>query len=211
MCIRDRDNGAVEELSLTEMQMDYPDLYEIVKEYTSTMTSEPEEVNTDHTKLTKTYTLTNKLSGAKEAVWHKQWQDGYNLDKNLRPDIYLEIYRKSKDEVTRLDTVSYRWEYLDEDIASGNEGGEKLERQWHWHAVAEGLPKYDNDGYEITYYAAVSYTHPDVYKRQLRGRMTGLSRCQPARMSLTMPDLWCTRQCRAKKQRNIELYLRENL
>ena len=110
-------------------------------------------MNTDHTKLTKTYTLTNKLSGAKEAVWHKQWQDGYNLDKNLRPDIYLEIYRKSKDEVTRLDTVSYRWEYLDEDIASGNEGGEKLERQWHWHAVAEGLPKYDNDGYEITYYA----------------------------------------------------------
>lgn len=151
--IQEGDNGAVEELSLTEMQMDYPDLYEIVKEYTSTMTSEPEEVNTDHTKLTKTYTLTNKLSGAKEAVWHKQWQDGYNLDKNLRPDIYLEIYRKSKDEVTRLDTVSYRWEYLDEDIASGNEGGEKLERQWHWHAVAEGLPKYDNDGYEITYYA----------------------------------------------------------
>ena len=151
--IQKEDNGAVEELSLTEMQRDYPDLYEIVKEYTSTMTSGPEEVNTDHTKLTKTYTLTNKLSGAKEAVWHKQWQDGYNLDKNLRPDIYLEIYRKSKDEVTRLDTVSYRWEYLDEDIASGNEGGEKLKRQWHWHAVAEGLPKYDNDGYEITYYA----------------------------------------------------------
>ena len=95
--IQKEDNGAVEELSLTEMQRDYPDLYEIVKEYTSTMTSGPEEVNTDHTKLTKTYTLTNKLSGAKEAVWHKQWQDGYNLDKNLRPDIYLEIYRKSKE------------------------------------------------------------------------------------------------------------------
>ena len=90
--------------------------------------------------------VTNKLSGTKDVSFHKTWIDHYVyriLDK--RPDIYLTLYRLDN-ETGKLDSTPYydrNWRELD---------GTKYE-EYQWTCHFEDLPKYDEEGREIFYYA----------------------------------------------------------
>lgn len=90
--------------------------------------------------------VTNKLSGTKDVSFHKTWIDHYVyriLDK--RPDIYLTLYRLDN-ETGKLDSTPYydrNWRELD---------GTKYE-EYQWTCHFKELPKYDDKGREIFYYA----------------------------------------------------------
>ena len=108
-------------------------------------------------------TVTNRLSGTKSVLWHKQWKDAYNYQNGLRPDIYLDIYQVTHvldnqgNPTTQVSLyqANYHWTYLDDDQQGGDH---LLSPIYHWHAVFSSLPKYDSLGYEIYYYA-VENTH----------------------------------------------------
>lgn len=72
----------------------------------------------------QTMTVTNRLSGTKSVLWHKQWKDAYNYQNGLRPDIYLDIYQvthvrdnqgKPTTQVS-LYQANYHWTYLKDDV-----------------------------------------------------------------------------------------------
>lgn len=92
-------------------------------------------------------TANNRLVGTKEASWHKLWKDAYRYDLNQRPDIYLDIYRVVHTSASgsavqiELYQADYRWTAKEDDGTNS------------WTATITGLPKYDEYGYEITYYA----------------------------------------------------------
>ena len=93
--------------------------------------------------------MTNALSGTKEVVFWKEWNDAYRYKRNERPDIYLELYR------------------LYHETGESGTAGEKLEdlyldRTWTFtseeisYCEFGNLNKYDSLGYEIIYYAKES-------------------------------------------------------
>ena len=95
--------------------------------------------------------VTNALTGTKEVVFWKEWNDAYRYKRNERPDIYLELYRlyhetgesetaKEKLEDLYLDRT---WTFTSEEISYCEFGN---------------LDKYDDLGYEIFYYAQERYT-----------------------------------------------------
>ena len=72
----------------------------------------------------QTITVSNRLSGTKSVLWHKQWKDTYNYENGLRPDIYLDIYQvthvrdnqgKPTTQVS-LYQANYHWTYLKDDV-----------------------------------------------------------------------------------------------
>ena len=99
----------------------------------------------------QTVSVTNALTGTKEVVFWKEWNDAYRYKRNERPDIYLELYRlyhetgesetaKEKLEDLYLDRT---WTFTSEEISYCEFGN---------------LDKYDDLGYEIFYYAQERYT-----------------------------------------------------
>lgn len=92
----------------------------------------------------QTIPISNGLTGSKSVSWHKVWRDGYTSANGQRPDIYLDIYQMAQGgEMPRLELyqANYKWEREGEDTADC------------WTAVLSRVPRYDQAGYEITYYA----------------------------------------------------------
>lgn len=113
----------------------------------------PYKVGANHALDTQDFTITNKLSATTTVNWYTLWQDDYAYETGNRPDIYLDIYATIhvKDEdgnVTTQTSVyrrNYRWEY-----------NEEIDRQNFWICTLEGLPQYDDLGYEIVYSAVMN-------------------------------------------------------
>lgn len=120
-------------------------------EYSMSLDDASYTVGNNYTGDQQKVTMTNRLSGTKNILWHKQWQDNYNYQAGQRPDIYLTIYRGRSNNLTDVSeyTTLYRW--LTPENGEGT--GEEMDKLHHWHAVVSGVPKYDNDGYELTYFA----------------------------------------------------------
>lgn len=93
--------------------------------------------------------VTNALSGTKEVVFWKEWNDAYRYKRNERPDIYLELYRLHH-ETGESGTAEEKLENL------------YLDRTWTFtseeisYCEFGNLNKYDSLGYEIIYYAKES-------------------------------------------------------
>ena len=64
-------------------------------DYQSAYTKNEYVVGAQHTNDSQTVEITNRLTAVKNIHWHKQWNDNYNYDSQLRPDIYLDIYRRA--------------------------------------------------------------------------------------------------------------------
>ena len=93
--------------------------------------------------------VTNRLQETKTVNWHKEWYDEYAYAGNLRPDIYLNIYKveHNKDGSAKTPEIyvrDYRWVY---------KAGPGTDQKSNWTAQISGLPRYDDYGYEIFYYA----------------------------------------------------------
>ena len=156
-------DGSGRELSRTELAQKFPEAYALIRSYSTGYSDEKYLVGEHHDSDSQTMTVTNRLSGTKSVLWHKQWKDTYNYENGLRPDIYLDIYQVTHVRDNQgipttqvsLYQANYHWTYLEDDVWNGDQ---LLSPIYHWHAVFSSLPKYDSLGYEIYYYA-VENTH----------------------------------------------------
>lgn len=105
---------------------------------------------------TAEYKFDNQREGTKDVTFHTKWYDTYvNKTLNQRPDIYLTLYRTVYD-YDNLDddgnpTVSY--EQFDDYEAYAWQTDSEHRKSYNQKAVIKDLPKYDDHGREIFYYA----------------------------------------------------------
>ena len=123
----------------------------LLADYQSAYTKNEYVVGAQHTNDSQTVEITNRLTAVKNIHWHKQWHDNYNYDSQLRPDIYLDIYRKSDAPGSQLEKYEddYQWTYQN---ASAHPDS-SISKRHHWVANIYDVDKYDAQGYEWHYYA----------------------------------------------------------
>ncbi len=126
-------------------------LSDLWADYSMSLSGASYDIGECYTGDTQKITMTNRLSGTKNLLWHKQWQDDYNYTSGQRPDIYLSIYcgRANDSDNIKEYSTQYRWTTPSNGVADDNE----MSKLHHWHAVVSGVPKYDEDGYELKYFA----------------------------------------------------------
>ena len=140
------EDGSYRELTAEELQTNYPRLYELYSEYRMEMTSKY-EVGALHDGDVQTVTVKNSLGGVKDVSWKKLWQDYYTYGNNERPDLYLDLYQLKHESAEAESAVLT--EYQKNYLWTQKEG----ELTTNWTATFTDLPKYDEFGYEIVYYA----------------------------------------------------------
>lgn len=92
------------------------------------------------------YSITNQKSYTKTVSFHKTWIDEYTYTKDLRPDIYLTLYKTQYDRQGNVTIVMC--DYIDQKWVKTNEDSD-----YEWTCYFQNLPKYDEKGNEIFYYA----------------------------------------------------------
>ena len=131
-----------------ELEAQYPDLYNLWKEYTAAYetTYVADVGHQANTHDTQTIHWTNTRAYTKTVTWNKEWKDDFAHNNDLRPDIYLDVYQVSH-------------------VSDGAGGVEKqikevmadlkwtAEQDNSWTVTLSGVQKYDALGYEITYFA----------------------------------------------------------
>lgn len=102
----------------------------LLADYQSAYTKNEYVVGDRHTNDSQTVEITNRLTAVKNIHWHKQWHDNYNYDSKLRPDIYLDIYRKSDAPNSQLEEYEddYQWTYQN---ASAHPDS-SISKRHHW-------------------------------------------------------------------------------
>ena len=113
----------------------------------------------------QSFDITNRLGGTKDVTWYALWQDEYAYESGNRPDVFLNIYRTvhvkgddgSIDKKTEAAILNYRWENV--------KGVDGVDPATFWQCIVDNLPKYDDYGYEIKYYAEMQalVTAEDFY------------------------------------------------
>ena len=153
----------VEDSALKEL------LAELFEDLTVTVTQESYTENDgNHINDDQQITITNKLSGTKSIKFHKQWNDTYAFDSGKRPDLYLTLYQLTGDNLI-TEYREYHWDKSlqteegeggqqgqgEETEEPSQEGGTETQAQdnYYWTCIFNNLPKYDEDGNEIFYYA----------------------------------------------------------
>lgn len=132
------------------------------RDYSSSVKAGPYEVSDDHALDTQDFTLSNKLSATKDVSWYALWLDDFAYSEGTRPDIYLNIYARkhvkdaNENESTTTEWIirDYRWTY-DESEGSGGDD-DYINEKTFWKCTIENLPKYDDLGYEIEYFAVMN-------------------------------------------------------
>lgn len=135
-------------------------LKELLSDLSMTVTQESYTENDgNHINDTQQIAMTNRLSGAKTIEFHKQWNDVYAFESGKRPDLYLTLYRWNGTELKAIYS-DFRWEkntVVDGSGEGGQEepGGVQTQDQnnYYWTCIFSDLPKYDDAGNEIFYYA----------------------------------------------------------
>ncbi len=133
----------------TEVEVVPQDIQDRLNQYSRTVGETKYEVGPNHAQDKASIDVTNRLQETKTVNWHKEWYDEYAYAGNLRPDIYLNIYKVEHDEngdpkTPEIYVRDYRWVY---------EAGTGTDQKSNWTAQISGLPRYDDYGYEILYYA----------------------------------------------------------
>lgn len=133
----------------TEVEVVPQDIQDRLNQYSRTVGETKYEVGPNHAQDKASIDVTNRLQETKTVNWHKEWYDEYAYAGNLRPDIYLNIYKVEHDEngdpkTPEIYVRDYRWVY---------EAGAGTDQKSNWTAQISGLPRYDDYGYEILYYA----------------------------------------------------------
>lgn len=142
--VKEGENG-----TWTEVEVVPQDIQNLLNQYSRTVGETKYEVGPNHAQDKASIDVTNRLQETKTVNWHKEWYDEYAYAGNLRPDIYLNIYKveHNKDGSAKTPEIyvrDYRWVY---------EEGTGTDQKSNWTAQISGLPRYDDYGYEILYYA----------------------------------------------------------
>lgn len=177
------------EVTLSEMQTDYPDLYALWSDYTDPEFEWDYDNNVDgrHTLDIQTLKVTNRRNTPKNVSWTKVWMDNYTNESGLRPDLYLDIYRVVHVAVTTTsggETGSTSTEGgTDPSTGQEPETTTTYERRieyvgssgdWQrngdnntWTLTLENVDAFDDHGFAIYYYAVERTTQPaDRYDYQ---------------------------------------------
>lgn len=110
------------------------------------------------------YAFDNQRVGTKDVTFHTKWYDTYvNETLNQRPDVYLTLCRTVYD-YSNLDAdgnpaVSY--EPFDDYEAYAWQTDSENRKSYNQKAVIKNLPKYDDHGREIFYYATAKTSVAD--------------------------------------------------
>ncbi len=108
----------------------------------------------------QTFSAVNALTGEKDVFFWKEWNDAYRLQRGERPDIYLSLYQvkhdaDGKEKAPESVYLDRRWQFRDDWISLCDFGA---------------MPKYDEYGFEIIYYAQEkilvnkeAFDYTDVY------------------------------------------------
>ena len=133
----------------TEVEVVPQDIQDRLNQYSRTVGETTYVVGDNHAQDKAYIDVTNRLQETKTVNWHKEWYDEYAYAGNLRPDIYLNIYKVEHDKDGSAKTPEiyvrdYRWVY---------KAGPGTDQKSNWTAQISGLPRYDDYGYEILYYA----------------------------------------------------------
>ena len=154
------------------IEQKYEKLYELIADYDTRYADDGYTIVENHgSPDEQAIGVENYLTGTKDVRWKKAWHDAYNYDNSLRPDIYLDIYSRTHveadgavQEQADIYQRDYRWTFDDEQ----HEG--QYSKEHYWFALIEDVPKYDELGYEIDYFAIektivdrVSFDYTDVY------------------------------------------------
>lgn len=138
----DKDGNILSWSDVKKGSKEYPNASEALSEYQNSYVQTAYHVGDKHDEDQQAITVTNSLQGSKDIHWHKQWRDDYTYTGGQRPDIYLNIYQVKHDGTTTLFQKDYKW--------TKNDETDKIN---YWTAELENVPKYDENGYEIFYYA----------------------------------------------------------
>lgn len=133
-------------------------------DYSSVLVWDDYVVGDKHTDDQQNAIVTNRLEGKKDITYYKEWLDDYRVTLGERPDIYLDVYQyKHAKGAEEKSLVSYYKEY---------KWGRTpyMDDRDHWTVTLRNLPKYDEQGYEIFYYAkegmnieGSAFDYRDVY------------------------------------------------
>lgn len=162
---------------------EYPELEAIWSDYAEPKFELEYENNVEGSKHTldrQTLHVTNQRDTTKEVQWTKVWKDNYTNENNLRPDLYLEIYRvvherteepvvpdegetsagEGKEPQETAPTYVRKIEY----VGSSGDWEKKSDNEW---TLTLNLDAFDDFGFEIYYYAVERTTQPaDRYDYQ---------------------------------------------
>ena len=127
-----------------ELEAQYPDLYNLWKEYTAAYetTYVADVGHQANTHDTQTIDWTNTRAYTKTVTWNKEWKDDFANKNDLRPDIYLDVYR-----VIHVEGGSKQIQQVMADLKW------EAEDDSSWTVTLAGVQKYDALGHEILYYA----------------------------------------------------------
>ena len=141
-------NGNPVSIESLKDEPDYKKLYDLLSEYSFSVTQPAGEAGYKVTPEAdiQNITVTNRLSGTKTVSWYKVWKDAYAYEKNIRPDIYLDIYQQKHTSDGKKAISIFRSDYKWAPTHT-------TDTENKWTATFTGLPKYDAFGYEIFYFA----------------------------------------------------------
>ena len=117
--------------------------------YSSTVTQNDYKANHTGTDQ-QTIKIENRLSDTKDVVFYKEWRDEYRNENGERPDISLDIYQLLTDENGNKELSLYYKDYSWSKLDSNTEVQSQDDM---WSITFKELPKYDDYGKEIIYYA----------------------------------------------------------
>lgn len=154
------------ELSNTEIEEKYPELYAIWKEYRSRSEVSYDLEGDQHDQDHQTMEVTNYRTAVKDVVWYKEWKDDFTANQSLRPDIYLDIYRvvhkpnpdyeaenpDTEQYIEQIELVLENYKWSDNDNEDGQDADEQAGSN-SWIVTLSDMEKYDAYGFEIQYYA----------------------------------------------------------
>lgn len=100
----------------TEVEVVPQDIQDRLNQYSRTVGETKYEVGPNHAQDKASIDVTNRLQETKTVNWHKEWYDEYAYAGNLRPDIYLNIYKVEHDangdpKTPEIYVRDYRWVY----------------------------------------------------------------------------------------------------
>ena len=164
------------EVTPSDMQEKYPELYDLWSDYTDPEFKwkyENNVGNAQHTLDIQTLDVTNRRNTPKNVSWTKVWMDNYTNESGLRPDLYLDIYRvvhvavndalgNKPTDTSWTPTYQRQIEYVGSSGDWQRNGDNNT-----WTLTLENVAAFDRYGYEIYYYAVERTTQPaDRYDYQ---------------------------------------------
>ncbi|MCF0113963.1 MAG: Cna B-type domain-containing protein, partial [Erysipelotrichaceae bacterium] len=173
-------NYTVEEVLKMGSWGDYAqsDTTKYVADYTKpVIQTGSDESEQEHDLLTVDYV--NKREKNEQVIFYKEWADNYSFLQGWRPDIFVDLYSTTdvKEDGTSSITPVPKREGYKTNVWTNDDRAGRSNSQRYWKVTFSNLPRYDENGALITYYASEQTNiTTDIFDyRQVRFRDNALA------------------------------------